>query len=610
MIGIEIEGKKADLYPGTSISLNLVNPLFNDDNIIPGDYSLPFTLPSAEESPLNAEIFGHHDVVESQQAFRKKDARLFFDNVLLRTGKIWNREAAGKISSNFTFGLNTISEDFKTKKLRELMDEEFVIDATAYTKKVYITIGSVWSENLYITINKRKYTGTSTYDVSSLITAINADTTEPRVTATYIYDVAGDYFGIPNADVIELKPYTDATNLNSPLHVDFDNDNGTEGNYKWLVKGFDQVEADYWEVFNTFFESYMTADPDTDKFRIPLRFNTFFGVNPYFQGDSLFLANMATTANGGLFFNTSEGNIPFRVVNRNTLQPFVMMKYIFEKAAAYFGFEVESDWLDDADVQEMLIDNAAPLIIKMPFIGKSDFVFWKRSFNLKDLVPDITFVDLLKALQNRYNLKVEYKANANKLIIKRRQALAESTTRVNVDSAARGIPKIKDLSLTGIRFESDQDKDDQLSVTDFIDVGTPEGTPIRTALSGLQDMTIIGMSATVKKQDYKSDFALRVFYYKGINGAGTPYALSNAAGWDETWAGENGLYETFWKRWAWQQMRRKAVEIELDWGLAELQSLDREVKLQYDRNDYFLYSLEVPLTMQGISPMKATLYRC
>lgn len=610
MIGIEIDGKKADLKPDTSITLTLVNPLFNDDNVIPGDYSMPFTMPGPEKSPLNAEIFGQHDVVESTAGFRKKNAKLFFDGVFLKSGKIWNRQASGDISSNFTFGLSQIKEDFKTKRLREIMNEEIVISDDDVSKEIYVApfltdlVGDI---TLKLKINNREYTSStfSGVDVQlvEMETAINADITEPRATAEFIHDVAGDYFEA-GTFMLKITPYSNPTDLASPLVVDFDQEN--DPGYFWQMKVFDMTS--YWAAFNTFFESYMTGAPATDKFRIPLRFNAYKNSTPFFSGQEFFTSNYSSTYLDGLRFNSVIPQLtggPFRVQNFNSLQPFVMVKYIFQKAADYFNLTIETDWLDDADTQQMLLDNEAPLNLNVPFIGKSEFVFWKQSFNLADLVPDITFVDMLKAFQNRYNLKVNYNDTTNTLRIMRRKSMAESTVRVNIDSAARGVPAIQDQSLTGIRFESTQDKSDLLSVPDFVEIDTPELT-VKSELSGLTEATQFGLTATAKKIQPVTDFPIRVFYYKGIDGQGIPYARANAEEYEENWP---DLYDKFWKRWAWQRTRRKEVEIELDWGMGEFNALNLESKFQYDRNDYFIASLEMTMTMQAIKPIKATLYR-
>ena len=121
MIGIKIGDEFLEVNKDTRISLKLVNPLFNEDNLSPGSLSLPFDLPSGENSPGNAVTLGHPDVFENTEGFRKIAGSLFFDGLPMKTGKLIVREhGEGKTSTNFNFGLGTISDEFKTKKVRDI----------------------------------------------------------------------------------------------------------------------------------------------------------------------------------------------------------------------------------------------------------------------------------------------------------------------------------------------------------------------------------------------------------------------------------------------------------------------------------------------------------
>ena len=120
-------------------------------------------------------------------------------------------------------------------------------------------------------------------------------------------------------------------------------------------------------------------------------------------------------------------------------------------------------------------------------------------------------------------------------------------------------------------------------------------------------------SQVQKKQPIKNTFELRVFHYVGMTFlSGTAYypkAVVDAVNYYENWDDPTfGLYVKFWKHWAWQRLKRKVVEIELDWSIAELTLADLEKKYQYDRNDYFFNELKVDLSMKGFKPVKAELF--
>src|SRR4051812_22359781 len=118
MIRLEVEGKALKLPDDVKITLSVNNPLFNDDDIIPGDYSIPFELISPEDDGDNAVALEHVDVIENQTVSRKRDCKIFFDDVLYKAGKLVNQEISGRVQSNFLGGFNAYP-NLKTLKLRD-----------------------------------------------------------------------------------------------------------------------------------------------------------------------------------------------------------------------------------------------------------------------------------------------------------------------------------------------------------------------------------------------------------------------------------------------------------------------------------------------------------
>src|SRR5690349_17270335 len=104
MIGIQVGTEFLDLNKETVIDLKLINPIFADDNIIPGSYSLPFTVPGGDVSPKNAALLGSPDVLSVSTAKKILDAKLYYDGVLYKRGKIKVGKVSGDtISINFSF---------------------------------------------------------------------------------------------------------------------------------------------------------------------------------------------------------------------------------------------------------------------------------------------------------------------------------------------------------------------------------------------------------------------------------------------------------------------------------------------------------------------------
>lgn len=611
MIGLKISGQQAEVNPDTRIDIKLVNPLFNEEALSPGSYTLPFELPGGDVSPSNAEIFKNLDVIENQEKFAKQEAKLFFDGVHYKSGKIRAKTISSKaFSTSFTFGLTAISDDIKTKKLRELLDEEIVIDDSNISKKIYLK--SFTTKPFPIIINGENYDEETLED---LATAINANENEPTVTATVI-DVGVSSGGF-DAPYLILESSASPNDPNAELGVELDGSNVdssvTETGYRWAVhiemggtNGMEEYYAPFWD----FLEGYFTGAYPDDKLRFPAVFNSEGSGRPF-----IYNGLQVEGASVKLIENIPCSTYRFGPSNGNSIHPFVRMAYVLDTIAEYFNFEWEGDFINSADTAQMLIWNPNSLDLPMVFVGTKPFNFWSRSFNVKDLVPDISVYDFLRALAKRYNLGI-YRNEANgKLKILYREQIAKSTTFVDITTMCGPLTTFDDHTVTGIKLTAQKETEDLIAVDDTFTVGEAE-TKYDTALSTLTQTSNYSrdggvVSAPRANQERRDKFEFRVFYYKGLVDNGVfeyPNAGINAISYTDKFTGEDGLYENFWKRWLMYEMKRKSVPVEIDFGLGELKSLDWEVKRRFAGNNYLIHSLDFSIENARISVCKAVLY--
>lgn len=620
MIGIKIGDEFLEVSKDTRISLKLVNPLFNEDNLSPGSLSLPFDLPSGENSPGNAVILGHPDVIENVEGFRKIAGSLFFDGLPMKAGKLIVREhGEGKTNTNFNFGLGTISDEFKTKKVREIIAQTITIDAGAHPKKVYLKAGALAAPDYSITVNGRVYTAAT---VSALATAINADVTEPRATATYV-TTGTTPLGVAQP-FIEIGAYTNPNDPLTPLHVDYEDDNGNSSTgYVWYVEGMDLTA--YRAAFTSFMDAYNTDPYPDEAIRFPTMFNDSFSgqyggainLSGFYNNTLIKGSNYVNARNSyGLIFNGIGTTTPFTVRNMNSIQPFLRMKWVLDQIATYFNFEYEGDWYD-TEATNMLIDHAAALDAPLDYIGKTKFVFWRRSFNLSELIEDVTVVDLLKALQSRYNLGIYTNELNGKLRLVKREAVAIAKTDEDITAKAGNIKRVSDMRLTGVKFSTPKDDTDEYSTADELSVGDAEETITSKMGSITQEFTttISGDSGSVtgplKRQDFGDKFKLRVFHYVGLINNGTftyAKASKDGNGFVETWTGASGLYARRWKYWIYFAMRRRAVTLPVSFDYTDLYRIDWELKRRLDRKQFMIKSIDVELTPGGIRVSDVELY--
>jgi hypothetical protein len=329
--------------------------------------------------------------------------------------------------------------------------------------------------------------------------------------------------------------------------------------------------------------------------------------------------------------NRQESLVHFYPLNLNGIHPFIMMKFVFDKIAQYFDFEWEGDFYESIAFEKMLVWNPNNLDHYQEFLGTQPFQFWKRSFNLKDLVPDMSVREFLKAVQSRYNLGIYTNEKTGKIKIVKREPIAKDRTYTDITNLSGRIGPFDDLSVSGFKLSSKIEKDDKKAIEDFYVVGDGE-IDLESELSGISNTFSISnaqrpyITGTVTgpwvTQSQDSDFEFRVFYYDGafFNGS-LFYPKASIHHWlnpdntsldyYETFAGDNGalgLYEKFWKRWLLYEQRRKVVPLEINYMLGELKHFDWELKRRFDRNNYLVKSLEFTLTNTGLSTCKAELY--
>jgi len=265
MISIKLPtGEYLDLFPDTAITMKLNNPIFADNNIIPGSYSLPFNIPFGEASEHNARIMGHYDVISSTDANKQiENVTIFFDHVFYKKGTIKLgvfTENSKSLAVNFTFGLAALSDDFKTITLKELLDDPIVIDTTAITKKIYIKPAASAVSPYSILVNGENFEG----DTLTLLAAdINA-ADDLGASATL---VTSGTTPLGNAQpYIELAVTDNTDDPLSPMSVNAVG-SSLSARALWYIESFDRTT--YWTGIADFLEGYFDGNYPTDKIRFP-----------------------------------------------------------------------------------------------------------------------------------------------------------------------------------------------------------------------------------------------------------------------------------------------------------------------------------------------------
>jgi hypothetical protein len=657
MIGIKPEGQTSYLQTkaDTSIEITLENPLLGDvERLSPGSFSIPFDLPAEDDSPDNSAILKNPDVLENNEAYQLVKATLFYDDVPFKKGNFKSKKlSSGKTTNYFTFGLNTISEDFKTAKLRTLLNETIVIDSSPLIKEITITwlnpSTPVWNPLLTytaassakvkftnssgvlgyfmcitdtlvgespqthvtkwqsitaedyaaarsITVNGKQYSGTDGTAWETIKDDINLDgfaardtgKAMPFATTSGFYDIVLKLAHWNDPSGVEDVTF-DVTDPIEELSVRFDD----KSKYTWSCNSF----VSYYAGFQTFLNGYLTSTYATDKVRFPIVFN-----DDLFGGEAVRETNVINAVDAAGVVK----NEPLFGLNYNSIQPFVRLRYVLDKIATHFGFDWEGDAYNETEMQNRLIDNSQTLDVLQYFIGDNKFAFWKQSFNLADLVPDITVVDFIKRIAVRYNLAVSYNEQSAKVSMRFREPLVKAKSFDDITSLSSPITDIEDLRITGYQLTvALEEKDVYSTVEIYKDAIPKEEIPIacgriqRTA-SRVIDGLVISGPLTKRKNGEK--FGLRVFNYAGIV-SGKPVATIQGSYAEDITTIRNNFY-AYWLLFA---ANRRQVMLNVDFELRHLLEFDWALKRRFDRKDFWVKSIKFRLTQSNVSSSEVEL---
>lgn len=621
MIGIKLEDENEFLEtePDTVISIRLENPIFGDaEKLSPGSYSLPFNLPGGDRSPKNSQLLKNPDVIENAESYQIQKATLFWDGVPFRSGNLKpKRYANNSISSYFTFGLNALSADLKTAKLRDIIAETFIISSANIQKAVYIK--PIGAGDRTITINGQAYTDDSISGIGVLINdyftdniILDGDLWLPRATLVAAgpntpNGITPTYVTIQMArmvtdDITHLPTLQFSTDPHIELNVIGDYD-------QWEIEGDLKT---YYADFDAFFATYVTSPEPNDKVRFPLHFNADMHDGEILKPVDVVNAYDTTgirknEPNFGQLIATEDGFVPR---NYNSIQPFVLLKHVLDTIATAFGFEWEGDFYEDPDFATILLDNSVGLDIPMPFVGEQKFIFWRRSFDMAELVEDITVIDLLKKIQARYNLAVYFNDVTGKVRICYREPLAKSYTHEDITMMSSPVNGIDDNRVEGYSLIIPKDPDDDFSIEERIDIGTPEET-ITIEVGKMQrtkTAVIDGKSVTGPwvSRPISDKFATRVFHYIGIVDTGTyKYAGADITNGQDTLP---TLYDLRHKYWLLAQRNRLAISVAVNFELRHLMEMDWELKRRFDRSNFFIKAIDFEMSNWRVRATNVELY--
>ena len=640
MIEIEIvgTGEVLDLYPSTRINLKLFNPIFGDDNIIPGSYTIPFDIPGGDESPKNARLLKNPDVIENPEARLHQTAILYIDGIKYKKGRLSTVKAGSKvINCKFTFGIATISESIKTTTITEICNEEVVMASNSYTKKIYLecleapnaafpdTISSIVVNG--VTYEATDQSGAGVVKINGAFIAVpGGDGTVATTNKAYVIAINNNTDD-PRANAINsgsgftVQPFSSPGDINSILSVDLPTGQATH----WTIDA-STFEGEYNNDIITFLNNYISATPADDRLRFPMKVNTgLYGDERLKHRYGFFNFNLINYNYSGAFvLNSVRDDLitNLRPKNRTSISPHVTLKWVMEEIATHFGITYEGDFFTDPDYPKILFEHSNTLDIRMAFIGSVDWLPTRRSFNVNEFLPDLTVTELFKSIQSCFNLAVYLNERTGALRFQKRDPIISLTAYVDITNLCSPTPG-PDLEVDeGIRMERTKDGNELTALADVFEVGTT-GKKIENKVNSLfiqndtkisPDHGIGSASAAAfnipsSKRVLSQSIPLTFIFY-ALKNNGSNYSTANIHLNDGnfTLPGASGLALKRWKKYLTFLLNRKSIPVDIQFEVSQLIDIDWETNYRFDRVNYLINTLDVTLTMTGVETTKAELY--
>jgi hypothetical protein len=625
-IGLENESEPLDVLNDTSIEITLENPILGDTNrLTPGSYSLPFGLPGGESSPKNSRQLSHPDVMENVQQLLPKQAILKFDDVPFKKGNIKiDSIEAGRIETYFLFGLGTLKDDIKTKRIRELVDETIVINDAPFTKSVLVIVNKN-DEQVSVTVNGNSYQTTVDENDQPLTIhqqIVNASAQGGDVVMSVLdpstpETVDGYYGMIITRGIKGGSSYTPSTDPLIELAVSVSEGPREEGtpNY-WFYIGYNL--DDYYADLNAGLLPHFNETAEDKRFVFPYHIN--FGMHGLedvhystnvnlFSGTSVQFVSETKKINSTLY-----PGVPLTLrdnTRMHSLRPFLKTQYILDKILEFLEADIEGDFYSFCE--GMLLDNSFTLDVLQDFVPYvyrtqaktyNKLIFYRGSFNLSELVPDITVIDFLKAFAVRYNLAVYQNEHTGKLVMQFREPLAKSRNYQSIDLIAGRKGKATNNQLTGYRLLiKKEDADGSLSEEEAFEIGIPEHEieiPLGRITNEATTQTSVGTRSGIlvgRLAGAKLSIP-RIFWYRGLHVDNYPYATINKG----SGVNENITYihNTYYKYWLLYYKNKRSLSLMVNWTLRELLKFDWTLKRRFDRSDFLVKSIKLRLTNRGL----------
>lgn len=605
------------MEPETAISLEINNPIFSED-IFPGNFSMPFTLPA---SPENSILTGFPEIIELKEKPKLKHAAsLEVEGLPFQEGELILRGVSNdKYKVNFQSGESLLNTVFADKTLHDLPHEIIkIVDWNQATSSklwdLYQGKKWVWynaeqdhliPETIKVTINGQTFESTSP-TLGTRLQQLADQINGADIGVSFYYEPVN---AMPNQGV---RFTTTRLGLTEPLVVDMHDPSiwNLNASDSWIHKYNQAIKP----AFNRFYEN----EPQTADFVFPHIYNPKFfeGQEGRYFPD---LNRLSWSAQG------------FDIREQSGFIPCFTFMYIIQKIEQMAGIKIKGDFLEDPDVQKLIFFNSHAL----SFFEKPEPRFLYHvvfdKINPVDHIPAMGLTQMFIELGLMFCLGFQYSEENKTLEVFKKKNLVQSKNFTAWDkvSPAYGIDyqTFEGVSL-GYKWNDKDEMYKNEGGGEMIPAPDNDGKKIEpkfyTTFTRPQYIgypTKISVPTLIEKGSFypqTSETQPRLLFFRKvvkIPEFNFMYSLASSTSsqienYSLAWQGANGIYSRFWREWA-QILENTTVRRKAYLDIVDVLNFNPKRKYKIDGNLFFIKKMSFSVSSRtGLGPVDLELLKC
>jgi len=624
-----------DLDPRTSLNITMKAPIFDPEGI-ERIFSYPFVLP---DTPKNVRLLKAAQRLDARINTTKIDVEILLEGQVFHRGflRITGRQNNG-IEVSFKNKSLDLAETLGKIRLRDISNIETVTDPFCpqlIIALVYPILTPI-TTNIALQINTNVYIYTI-IQLDDLIAAIEAD--YPGIASEPVLGQAPNelliLFSCPpnpgefNIYIRPAVPDPPNTLFFNVFASDYE-DEADRITTDWAT--FLAAEGSAKSKYPVVFAPNLYDGKNT-KFSRYANYVDADGVHPATGSDNTNDAVLANDPGGSPYYSYSLSQWP------HTLLPFPVLRSVLDAIIPLVGaVSLTGTFVDDAEIADLILWNntaidrvisAEEYIVDFPATNESHI--YEPEFDLKDLMPDISAMDLLKGLISMFCLYIRYEQG--KIIINPcRDALTakpEEWTAYAEPSYNQDIPESVAYTLDYNRQGDDTNLVGQLQrvnggtdAQDFISQPFTlhyrlETDPLDTDRAW--NIPIISEKGTSSYYKIANKASFRLLFYRGMqpDSGGNDYPFAShsnlnlqgesVGNYSLDWQGPNGLYEKWWKEYIHLRTHGRPLKMRFRLSVDQLIDLSRWRKgskviyTEFGQVTGIIQSIQFRATPRGVS---------